>query len=199
MKCKNISLLLLVIAVFTFSGCNNCDGSEPVLTAAEESWLPHQPLSDSLIFINQKGKREVFVFMQRNLFTSAPDRDKLFKKTCPEDKTAEGIYEIGSAQISYPGGLRPFFRVHLAKDKSGISKTFHWPYLHQNQYFYNFNQHLDSLEIAGTMYKDVHIFENDTTFAANYQEPFTHKLYFSKAFGLIRYDNTGNEIWERQP
>ncbi|MDX5346790.1 MAG: hypothetical protein LPJ89_09240 [Hymenobacteraceae bacterium] len=191
-------LLICGTMLTLFSSCRKCNGNSPVFTEEEKAWMTTTgEEGDSILFRSNKGKERWFSIEQKWIEKRVPHNGKSLEKDCPEDETWHGTYKL-QAIMSSQYHYAPTLEINMTKTSwPHYSKVFYWSEFTSQMSFGEFDESLDSMRIAGKMYYQVQVVTRDTTIQYAPDRYPTHKLYYNTTYGLLRYDNAKQEVWER--
>lgn len=191
-----IFFLLLIIISISFESCRNCSGVEPFMTQEEKEWLTtNTQQGDIYYFESNTGERRPFVVVRKEIKKMEARAGKNLE-VCPEDNSFWGEYILSTPMDSKYTYVRTL-EIKTTKNTGGFNKSLSWSGFTGPNGFDTHIRTLQTLNVKGKEFKDVMLFESDTTH--NYGFPATHRMYFNKQYGLLKFENTGHETWERLP
>jgi hypothetical protein len=194
-----LASLLLLLALVQVS-CKKCEGEGPKFNTNEKQLLTDLKQGDSLVFRSSTGAR-MYLYVFKREFWEPKDGDKAElpvkggSATCAVDDEAEAtihLSTINSAIIS-----DEVFVISFRKSIIATDVMFSGSMLQGDLITRSLAPDLDSLQVNGTLYRDIFTLEPNLNKPWQGTGPKSVKLYYTKNKGLIRFDNEGNETWER--
>ena len=191
----------IVFSSFLLLQCREkCKGISPELSEEDKKWLSLLSLNDSLIFKNSSGTSKTYYVVEKS-FGKILDKGggKTLRLECRDYDTPFGIIRYSKAKnLVNPDST--FFIVEVSRSEPTKTSTTMVRIKYDNDafHFIEFKKNLGQFQVHGKTYNDVYYYERDTTGWYRKDDPsLIQKLYYSRQAGLIRYDFTDNEVWER--
>src|SRR5688572_6591336 len=196
---KWLPVLLLVLTAIASISCKKCEGEGPKFTAEEKGLITDLKASDSLVFRSNAGAKRIFYVFKRD-FYEPKDGDKIDppvkgSATCAVDDQAEATIHLSTMKSTTISD--EVLVISVIKDIIASDLIFSGSMMRNSSISRSLSPNVDSLVVNGITYRDVIAVEPDASLQWQGNGPETLKFYYAKDKGLIRFDNAGNEIWER--
>ncbi|MCC9166790.1 hypothetical protein [Pontibacter harenae] len=197
-------LSLSFLSLFLLTSCEkedeSCSGLLPTFTAEELAWLPGKTEEDKITYISSTGESKIYYELHSELYTAYED-GRISEIPCPSTLTIYQDYFLSDNPYfrlpADPAQTKLFIQIKKSQ-KKGFVTSFYWKQLNLQKLFSQFPEQLNELKVRGNTYSNVYVYTNDISHADDFEGPTTHKLYFAKDFGLVKWENADGEVWERQ-
>jgi hypothetical protein len=195
---KACILALLVANLTLIVSCNRCTNEVPYFSHEEIQWLSQYNLADTVWFEKTNNHRTAFIITRKDTSIYLPVNGKSLREPCPDLQEFTGVFEM-MGKFEIPGSVySPTFIVTIKKDRINSSRHIYWGEFTGEPVFKD-PQFIKQMQINGSTYNDVFMEECDTNISYSPGRNPSYRIYYNAANGLLKFENTLNEIWERMP